>query len=453
MLFTRLLTAAEYGRYALIVAGVGLVHVVMFQWLQMIIARFLPQEDAEQSEILGTVLSIFIALSTALGAIGILIVYFWSDPKWQYMLALAVPLTLAHSWLQINMTLASAQVAPTRYGGLLGVRSVLTLLVGYGLAFVGWVATAPIIGLLVGTILACVFFGRSPWQGVRVNWPPAQLMREYMAYGLPLTITFSLGWITSTSDRVLISWLIDDAATGIYAAGYDIAQLSLGVLLGIVNTAAYPLVIRKMTEQGAIAATIQLNKNGALVMTIALSGAAGLIALSQHITLIFLGSAFQNETAIIMPWIAAASAITAIKAFHFDLAFQLAKESKWQAYTSAIAALANVLLCMLLIPFFGILGAAWATLAACLLATIFSVVIGNRVFPMPNLTPLLVKAILIAALTYLGAWLITQSRLSSLSIVILGIITGAAFALAGAAILHNSLQLIIFQKLMNYIKK
>jgi O-antigen/teichoic acid export membrane protein len=436
MIFTRLLTAAEYGRYALVIAGVGIAHVVIFQWLQMIIARFLPEEHLKESEVLKAVFSIFIALSVLFGLIGILLVFFFPGPEWKYLLALAVPLVLANSWLQINMTVASAQVTPARYGALLGVRSVVALVIGYGFAVIGYATKAPILGLLVGTVLACIFFTKSTWRGILIKRPPPQLLKEYIAYGLPLVITFFLGWVLSTSDRILISWFIDEAATGIYAASYDMAQQSLGVLLGIVNTAAYPLVMRKMSNQGVHAAKIQLKKNGVLVITIALSGALVIIALSSHMAHVFLGVAFQAEAAIILPWIAASSAITAIKAFHFDLAFQLSKKSKWQIYTSAAAVITNMILCLLLIPRYGMLGAAWATLAACIVATGVSAYIGNKVFPMPNLAPILSQAIPVAVLTYFGAWLIAQSQLNPFGIVIIGLISGVILGLMGAILLY-----------------
>ena len=40
--YTRLLAADEYGRYALVIAGVGFANKLMFEWLRLACVRFLP---------------------------------------------------------------------------------------------------------------------------------------------------------------------------------------------------------------------------------------------------------------------------------------------------------------------------------------------------------------------------------------------------------------------------
>src|SRR5690606_22027364 len=132
------------------------------------------------------------------------------------------------------------------YGRLMGSKSLLALLVGGCLAWVGLGAYAPLIGLLTGHTIAVAIFGLFLWRGVRPRWPEAEALREQLRYGLPLTITFALTWIISSSDRLLLGWLMDEAAVGVYAVGYDLAQQSLGLLLTIINTAAFPLAVQAL---------------------------------------------------------------------------------------------------------------------------------------------------------------------------------------------------------------
>lgn len=436
MLYTRLLTAADFGRYAVVLAGVGLVHVMMFQWLQLVLARFLPAHRDAPHTVLQPILALFLLLAGIVSGVGFVLALLWPDPVWQLLIALAVLLIVAQAWLQIDLTLASTQLAPARYGYLLGGKSLLALLVGGWLAWLGLGSQAPLIGLLVGTVLAWLLFGLGAWRGTRPRWPTPLVLREYSAYGLPLAITFALGWVIASSDRFLIAWLIDEAATGVYAAGYDLAQQSLGLALVVVNTAAYPLVIRQFEHNGAKAASAQLGRNGELIVTLALTGAAGLIALAPVIVNTVIGEAFRADAIGVMPWVAAAAAVAGIKAFHLDIAFQLARQSRWQVYTAIVAAVANVALNLLLIPRYGILGAAWATLGAFTLASLVSGWLGRRVFPMPALLPLLGRGLAVAALAYLGAWSVMQTALPTLTTLALGIAAGGALAMAGALLLN-----------------
>jgi len=279
-LYTRLLTPDEFGRYSLVVASVSLIHVFLFQWLQLVLGRFLPAHRDEPQIVQQSILALFLLLAGTVSVAGLGAALLWSDPVWRALLALAVPLTVAEAWLQLNLTLASTNLRPGRYGFLLGGKSLLAIMVGGWLAWLGLGAQAPLVGMLAGASAAWLLFGLRLWRGMRPCWPAPERLKEYAAYGLPFVATFALGWIIASSDRMLIAWLLDEAATGIYAVGYDLSQHSLGLLLAVVNTAAYPLAVRQLEQEGEEAARAQLAQNGELIITVALTGAAGLAALA-----------------------------------------------------------------------------------------------------------------------------------------------------------------------------
>lgn len=402
VLYTRLLSAEEFGRYALVISGVGLVQVLVFQWLHLVLARFLPGNDGEADGVLATILSIFLSLSSVLILVCFGLVLMWPDSVMRPLIALIIPLSIASGWMEICLKLASVRLQPGLYGRMLTGKNVTSLILACVLIGVGLAAAAPLIGLFIGTTLAWFFLGRKVWKGIKPIWPTASVLREYAAYGLPLAITFALGWVVSSSDRIIISYLIDDAATGAYAAGYDLTQQSLGLLLVIVNTAAYPLVMRALTQEGDAAAKKQLCINGELIIAIAMISSAVMIGLAPSIIEIVIGVELRQEAGKVVPWIAAGAAVAGIKAFHLDVAFQLAKDSKWQAYTAAIAAVVNVVLNFMLIPVMGLTGAAVATLASLSLACLLSWWVGRRVFPVPPMSPSIFRAGIVAGFAYIG---------------------------------------------------
>jgi O-antigen/teichoic acid export membrane protein len=175
------------------------------------------------------------------------------------------------------------------------------------------------------------------------------------------------------------------------------------LLLTIINTAGYPLVVRAFEKNGAERARGQLRQNGELLITSALVGVTILIALSPQIIELIIGENFRAGALLIFPWVAIASAMSGIKAFHFDIAFHLGKTSHWLLLTGGISAAINVALNLLLIPAYGILGAAWATLSAYFAAVATSAWLGHRSFTMPSVIPILAKAGLIALLVGVAA--------------------------------------------------
>ena len=443
--YTRVLSIDEFGRYSLILAGAGLVQVIMFLWLLFVLGRFLPANKNTPELVLQPLLAIFIVLTGIIVVMGTAVALFWPQPSWRVLIALGIILIIAQAWHEFNLRIATAQIVPLRYGLLSGTKALLALGLGGSLAFLGWGAKAPIVGVAVGSFIAWWLFGRREWTGLKPIWPSEVTLRAYSSYGLPLTITFGLVWITSTSDRLIIGWLLGEADTGNYVVGYDLAQYSLGLLLSIVNTAALPLVIKKFEFEGALAATEQLRQNGQLMFILAFSGAAGLIAIGPAMIELWVGEAFREGALLVFPWIAVMAAVAGVKAFHFDLAFHISKHSKWLILTSGLAAFSNVILNIFLVPRFGIVGAAWAGLAAFLVAAILSAILGKKAFPMPPVAPLIIRGIAVATFTYIAARWVMNWQLQTLPRLIIGVILG------GAATLVSAVFLIFFK--ISYLKK
>lgn len=400
-LYTRLLSPEEYGRYALLITGISLVDVIVFQWLRLVLLRFL-QGQAQPGRFLGSILAQFYLLVAVTSLVGLALALLWPDPVWQRLLALAVPLLVSQAALELSLTIASARLEPGRYGAMLGSKALIALIIGALLAWIGLGAAAPVWGLIVGQGAALLLFGRHIWRNAKIRWPVPEERRQQLGYGLPLIATFALAWVISGSDRLLLAWLLDEDAVGYYSAAYDLAFQSLTLLLTIINTAAYPLAVKALEQGGEAQARAQLVHNGELIVTAALAGATGLVVLAPFVLALFVGEAFRPGAAAILPIVAAASALSGIKAYHFDIAFHLGKRSRTLVWVTALAAIINVILNLLLIPLLGIAGAAWATLIAYGVALSASAGIGRRVFGMPLALPLLGKGVVVAVFVTLG---------------------------------------------------
>src|SRR3954454_9976326 len=69
-LFSRLLTPAEYGRYALVVATAALVNSLVFQWTRLSLVRFLPaQAGGAAPAIKSALVTAVLAMSAVLGVV------------------------------------------------------------------------------------------------------------------------------------------------------------------------------------------------------------------------------------------------------------------------------------------------------------------------------------------------------------------------------------------------
>src|SRR4051812_24188585 len=76
-LFTRLLTPADYGRYALLTALVNLLNALIFQWLRLALVRYLPIYRDRAAELKSTMIVASIAMTALLGVVGLAIYIGW----------------------------------------------------------------------------------------------------------------------------------------------------------------------------------------------------------------------------------------------------------------------------------------------------------------------------------------------------------------------------------------
>src|SRR5438874_6248258 len=68
-LFSRLLEPADYGRYALVLASVGLLNALLFQWLRLSLVRYLPAFKDDPARLKSTLVTATLILIAALGAL------------------------------------------------------------------------------------------------------------------------------------------------------------------------------------------------------------------------------------------------------------------------------------------------------------------------------------------------------------------------------------------------
>ncbi|MCR4405259.1 MAG: oligosaccharide flippase family protein [Candidatus Acetothermia bacterium] len=379
--YTRLLSPMDYGRYSLVLAGVGLCNLVFFQWLRVSLLRFLPAHVENPRELLSAILSGFSAVGLFVGFMGPLLAWLWPDLTWRGLIGLAVPLLWAEAWFELNLELARSKLQPLRYGLMSGLKAASSLGLGALLVLSGLRTYGPLTGLLLGALLAGVGLSWPEWKGVR-PLASSRLLPGLLRYGLPLTTTFALGFVISTSDRFIIAWFLGEGPAGVYAAGYDLGQQPLILLMTVVNLAAYPLAVRALEHRGTEAAQAQVRKNATLLLAVAVPGAVGLAVLAPNIAGVLLGAGFREEGALILPWVAFAILMSGVRAYHFDLAFQLGRRTIGQVWVVGPAAALNFVLNLWWIPSLGILGAVYATAAAYLVALGLSAGLGRKVFVM-----------------------------------------------------------------------
>lgn len=435
-LYTRLLSPDQFGLYAMVTAGVFLVNAVVFQWLRLSLLRFVDSAE-DRRRFLSTALSAFLLLVAFMGILAVPVLLFIADGTTRSLLLFGLLLLWLNAWLELNLTLMRARLEAARYGYVSVAKALLTVITAGTLAYLGWGAWGLLIGLALGTALPSLLYARSLWADVGLRYVDRSVVKQMLRYGLPLTASLSCSFIVRGSDRLLLGWLADSSVAGVYAAAYDLAQNSLEVLMGIINTAAFSLAVNALEREGVSAARAQLSQNISALFAVALPASVGLAFVAPGLAKAFLGASFQAEAAHLIPWVALAVLLSGLRAYYVDHAFQLGRNTMKQVYVLALAAGVNLLLNILLIPAYGAMGAAYATVVAYAVGLVFGTLLSRSAFALPFPLKELSKVVVATAGMALALW--SLHNMTSLQGLFLQIGVGA-LVYAALLFLLNGLQ-------------
>ncbi|MEM9403001.1 MAG: oligosaccharide flippase family protein [Pseudomonadota bacterium] len=383
VILTRLLSPEAYGEYALVVTAAVLANAVLYQWISSSLLRFLPESQSDEQTLLATVFCGFLLVSAAVIVVAAMLHLSSILTTSATLIMLAVGLTISQAWFTVNLELTRGRLSPVRYGAVSAVKAIVALSAGVGLVLVGFGSAGALFGLAAGFLLAGLLSSWGQWPATPLSHWNRPLARELLLYGLPLSVSFTLGTIISSSDRFMLTWLIDESATGYFFASQTIVQQAIITVMTAVHLAAYPLILRAMENEGAERAVSELRKNAMLLFGIGFPACMAFLVLSEDFASIFLGREFRSSGLKLIPWFAITTLIWCSRSYYFDLAFFIARKPRRLAYIMAFAALLNIVLNIVLIPRFGILGAAYASAASHFAALVLSAIVGRSVFQVP----------------------------------------------------------------------
>src|SRR6202045_4461869 len=267
---------------------------------------------------------------------------------------------------------------------------------------IGQSAEWPLAGYALAQLVAAVIvlpkigYGRSFWPLDR------EIVDHALHYGIPLIIGGALGWVGLNASRFIVNEMSGVAAAGLFAVGYGLGQRAAAVAAMLVTAAAFPLAVKSMEQGGSKVAMRQLADNSALLIAILAPSITGIFILRTEIVHLLIATPFQQVTLAVLPLSALAGAIRSLRAHFVDQTFLLHNRTRLMIVVAAIDAIVTVVLSLIFIRYWGLVGAAGATVVAALAAAIVSFAIGFSRFgltlPLNHLAPIALAATAMATL-------------------------------------------------------
>lgn len=387
-IYLQLMTRDEFGIVALATSITGLLTIVYRLGLDGALMRMhFDTRDQERPALYRTIMLATLATAAVLSIVLGFVVgpffeqIFFGVPFLPYgLLALAITFVGAVDFVPSVLFRATQQPEKFLVFNLasFGVASAFSLVLVAG----GMGALGVLLGQLLGGLVILVVVLLIALNPGGAGWQPA-VLPSALRFGVPLVPHQVSTWALRLSDRWLIGLLLAVplaerlGAIAAYSVGYQ-----LGFLVAIVatsfNAAWTPYFYRIGEQPGGPAvyrAMVTITSAGFLWM------ALGLAAVAPELIRLIAGDRQAYEVAAeVLPVIAFACACQGIYTMLVGPIFLRRRTSVLPVLT-VTSALANVGTNILLVPRLGVMGAAWATLAAYALFALLTYLYARRVYP------------------------------------------------------------------------
>lgn len=224
-------------------------------------------------------------------------------------------------------------------------------------------ATAKLLGsegVMIGVGL--IFFVLQ-WKNVVKNFK-ISYCQYALIYNLPLLPHYLSMYVLSSSDRIMISKMAGSAQTAIYNVAYTVASILL-IFWNSVDAAYAPWIYQKMEEKNYRA----IGRRGSQVLLVFFAAIILATLFAPEIMLILAPRSYQ-EGIYVIPAVAAGVFFTAVYSLFMRVELYLKKMHIVTLGTVAAAVL-NLVLNAVFIPYFGYIAAAYTTLICYILLALF----------------------------------------------------------------------------------
>ncbi len=385
--YTRILTPASFGSYTFVFSAVLVAQISFFYAISIGILRFYPGAAmaGRRDKFLKESYSIFYAVGLVLvGACLAASQVFDRSSELSVFAWLALPLLVFRAAVSMNQAVNRSTDSIWRYNAIECAHAALGFALGLAFIFlIGRTAEAVILGLLVAAVLCSLVDLRlliAPFRR-RIGRIDRTSLLRLIGFSSPLVAVAISASLLQLSDRFLLGTLGDAQMLGIYAVAYSLVDRPTALICASISTATFPMAVQILERQGREAGRIQLGKNGAALLALTLPACAGLALTSPYIAAVLVGPDFRAGVAELIPIMCFTALFRGVRGHFVDHAFTLAGRSSLMLWSYGPAAAANVAINLLVVPRYGMFGAAWTGLGCQAGAVVLGWIIGRRVFP------------------------------------------------------------------------
>lgn len=355
IIITYKLTTAEYGTADLIIQAYTILFPVVSLDMSEALLRFVMNKDYRQEKVLSTVIFIDVVGSLICILLGAILCFVLNE-KSSIVTVIILTIINVFYWSFREYTRGVNKYKAYSFGAVLGTLfQVLLCLVFVFLLELGLRGYMYSIG--ISLIVELIFYVNvsGAWNNINIKNVDLRYAVDLIKYSLPLIPNAICWWIVSVSDRYMVTFFIDESANGLYAVASKIPAL-----LTLLST-----FFIQAWQTSSISAVEDKESNeffervyNALVAFVLICGALGLLIV-KSVMLTILPENYHAAW-LFVPVLMVAAIFNVIQSFLSTILLATNKTVKVFLAT-VIAAVLNIVLNTILIPYIGVQGACIST--------------------------------------------------------------------------------------------
>ncbi len=347
LLLAQILGPADFGRFALGMAGSVVLTTLFFEWLRLSATRFYSERVRGEEPWIRAVLDRAYA-ATALCLVAATLLCLAGRPLAgppATLAAAAVAAAIGIGFFDYQTTLARARFIGGLYLKLVLVKSGLALVLMVGTAWATGDATAVIAAGGASQFLAAILIHRGLTDPR--HRPDAErgraMLRIFVTYGLPLIAANVVYQLLPFANRSAIAAVEGFSESGYFSLASDIGTRIFGTLGAALDVLLFQIAVRAEEEGGREAGEAQVARNLAVVAALILPSAAGVWAVLPALEAIVVPDAFRGHfTTYLLPMLPGFVAFAAMN-YALNPVFQIRRRTMPVIVAALCGALVNAL--------------------------------------------------------------------------------------------------------------
>ncbi|CAL29254.1 polysaccharide biosynthesis C-terminal domain-containing protein [Staphylococcus carnosus] len=366
------MNSKDYGVFSIVILTVGLINIVSSQWIRSGMLRYYNVD----AKVINTSIAAQIILVVIIAIIASIVLIIIKIDILSTILIVVILINFIFNEFLNNYFRMIIQPKKVLMGNIIkNILYILPLLI-YLFIYSGINLKMALLSFLIGLLSSNVYY-LIYWKD-QVNFSIDKVvLKKFLFYGVPLTVSFALGVLLQNIDKYMITYQLGAARNGNYSLVYDFVHNSLYMVMGALGMASLPRILKFPALQQQIK---EFDKYVLILYVISYPMLGCFIVVSPELAQIFNSFGYKTSTLIVLI-IILLTFVHGINSYLYGQAIQIMEKTKIIFIPSAVAVLLDIVLNLILLSKIGLVSAAISGLVSFLVSNGLLYILIVKKFP------------------------------------------------------------------------